>query len=69
MRRTTRSHKFKVGQTLLFSQRGTGPAEGSLICRIVQLLPLENGEPQYRIKCTSETAERVVKEYALLRRN
>jgi hypothetical protein len=35
----------------------------------MQLLPLEDGEPQYRIKCTSETIERVVKEYALLRRS
>lgn len=68
MRRPTRAHKFKVGQTLQFTQKGLVSGEGSMICKIVQLLPLEGGEPQYRIKCTSETVERVVKEYALLRR-
>jgi hypothetical protein len=68
MRRPTRAHKFKVGQTLQFTQRRMGSSDGSLICKIVQLLPLEDGEPQYRIKCTSEAVERVVKEHALLRR-
>jgi hypothetical protein len=68
MRKPTRAHKFKVGQTLHYTQRRMGSTDGSLICKIVQLLPLEDGEPQYRIKCTSEAIERVVKEYALLRR-
>lgn len=68
MRRPTRAHKFKVGQTLHFTQRGLASGEGSMICKIMQLLPFEDGEPQYRIKCTSESVERVVKEYALLRR-
>lgn len=68
MRTPTRAHKFKVGQTLQFTQRGMGTAGGSLVCKVVQLLPKEDGEPQYRIKCTSESVERVVKEFALLRR-
>lgn len=69
MRRPTRAHKFKVGQTLQFTQKGLVSGAGSMNCKIVQLLPLEDGEPQYRIKCTSEAVERVVKEYALLRRD
>ena len=68
MRRAARTHKFKIGQTLQFTQRRMGAPDGSLMCKVVQLLPLEDGEPQYRIKCTSESTERVVKEFALLRR-
>jgi hypothetical protein len=46
-----------------------GTRDGALVCKVMQLLPLEDGEPQYRIKCTSEATERVVKEFALLRRD
>lgn len=42
-------------------------AEGALYCKIMQLLPEESGEPQYRIKCTHESVERVVKEHTLLK--
>ncbi len=69
MRTPTRLHKFKVGQTLHFVERRVGSGTSSLICKIVQLLPLEHGEPQYRIRCASESVERVVKEHALLRRS
>jgi hypothetical protein len=70
VRKPTRAHKFKIGQTLnLMRERRLGSGTGSLSCKIVQLLPLEQGEPQYRIRCTSETVERVAKESALVRRN
>lgn len=70
MRKPTRAHKFKVGQTLNFiAERRLGSNTGSLSCKIVQLLPLEHGEPQYRIQCISETVERVAKESALMRRS
>jgi hypothetical protein len=36
--------------------------------KVVRLLPLENGEHQYRIKCTTETFERVATEAQLSRR-
>ncbi len=34
-------------------------------CKVLRLLPAEDGQFQYRIKCTNENIERVVKEYAL----
>ena len=68
MRKPTRTHKFRIGQTLEFTQTGIGADRGRFVRKIVQLLPLEAGEPQYRVKCTNEPAERVVKEYSLVRR-
>ncbi len=62
------SHKFKIGQNLDFSPRRMGSPEGSRQCKILRLLPAEDGEPQYRIKCSSEAVERVVKEYTLTNR-
>jgi hypothetical protein len=44
-----------------------GSGEGAAYCKVVRLLPPEDGEPQYRIKCTNENVERVVKEFALYR--
>ena len=60
------AHKFKVGQTLSFAPGRTDPHGSSRQCKVVRLMPpQEDGQPQYRIKCMSETAERVVKEAAL----
>lgn len=59
------AHKFKVGQTLSFAAGRMDPI-GSRQCKVVRLMPAQiDGEPQYRIKCSSEVAERVVKETAL----
>ncbi len=63
------AHKFKIGQLLSYSPGRLSPNEGSRQCKVVLLLPAqEDGQLQYRIKCTSETTERVVKEAALSRR-
>lgn len=62
------AHKFKIGQNLDFSPRRMGSPEGSRQCKILRLLPAEDGEPQYRIKCNAEAVERVVKEYTLTTR-
>lgn len=63
MRSPTRSHKYRIGQTLKFA-----PARsGAQFCKVVRLLPIEDGEPQYRIKCSDENVERVVKEHLLLK--
>lgn len=60
------AHKFKIGQTLSFNAGRTDPLGTSKQCKVVRQLPAqEDGQLQYRIKCTTETAERVVKETSL----
>ena len=68
MRTRPRPHKFKVGQTLHFSLRHMGGSHASDNCKILRQLPFEGGEPQYRVKCSNENQERVVKELSLSRR-
>ncbi len=58
-------HKFKVGQSLVFSSRRIGNQIGNRSCEVVRLMPVENGECQYRIRCTSDNVERVAKESQL----
>lgn len=59
-------HKYRVGQSLTFSPGRVGMREASRICKVVRLLPIDgSGEPQYRIKCTTEAVERVTKETTL----
>ncbi len=60
------SHKFKVGQALLFAPRRIGDRSGSQTCKVVRLMPVEGGEYQYRIKCTYDNIERIAKESQLL---
>lgn len=67
MRTPTVSHKFKVGQSLKFVPPRMGSGLGMQYCKIVRLLPPEDGEPQYRIKCNGEAVERVVREHALIK--
>lgn len=67
MRQATRTHKFQLGQTLRFLQQRMLAPDGAKTCKVLQLLPPQDGEPQYRIKCTSESTERVAKELALSR--
>lgn len=63
------THKFKVGQNLRLVARRMGGAEQAQLCKVVRLLPLEDGQPQYRVKCANENVERVVKEFSLSRRD
>jgi len=58
-------HKFKIGQTLCFAPARMGARQSSRACTVMRLLPSEDGQPLYRIKCPSENVERVVKEYML----
>jgi hypothetical protein len=67
MRQPAKTHKFKIGQHLNFSPRRIGSAGGNVLCKVLKLLPQEDGQPQYRIKCSNENVERVVKEFALTR--
>jgi hypothetical protein len=67
MRKAATSHKFKVGQTLKYLPRRL--SEGVSYCKILRQLPYEDGEPLYRIKCSNENVERVVKEFSLSRQS
>ena len=61
------AHKFKIGDNLRLAPRRMAAAEGVQHCKVLRLLPPEEGEPQYRVKCTNANVERVVREHALSR--
>lgn len=56
------THKYKVGQNVRFRPMRTSAMVGAQECKIVRLLPIENGIRQYRIKCVAENVERVANE-------
>ena len=60
-------HKFKVGQSVSFTSGPFGRGGTDGIYKIVQLLPSEDDDFQYRIKSAAEPHERVVKESQLNR--
>ena len=55
-------HRFKVGQTVVAPFDGSHALipRGPLI--ILRLLPLVDGDPQYRVRCAADGLERVVLE-------
>jgi hypothetical protein len=59
-------HRFKVGQSVLYTSGPYGGGTGG-VYKITQLLPPEGDDRQYRIKSASEPHERVVKESQLNR--
>jgi hypothetical protein len=61
-------HKFKVGQTVSYqsSSRGDGPR--SDVFKIMQCLPPQGGDYQYRIRGANEPHDRVAKESELERK-
>ena len=58
------SHRFKVGQTVFYTF-GVGSGRGGSVFTIMQRLPPEGGDNQYRIKSADEPFDRVVKESEL----
>jgi hypothetical protein len=56
-------HKFRVGQTVELVAPSRRHALG--VYQIVALLPIEQGEPQYRIKSVTEAHERRAFEHEL----
>jgi hypothetical protein len=60
-------HKFKIGQSVSFTSGPFGRTSANDIYKIVQLLPREGDDYQYRIKSANEPHERVVKESELNR--
>jgi hypothetical protein len=59
-------HKFKVGQTVLYTS-GVGSSRRSDIFTVMQRLPPQGGDYQYRIKSAGEPYDRVAKENELER--
>lgn len=56
------NHKFKVGQNVRLRPNRMSSLAGSQECKIMRLLPMEEGNYLYRIKCGAESVERVAKE-------
>jgi hypothetical protein len=56
------THKFKVGQNVRFRPMRSSTMVGAQECKILRLLPIENGVRLYRIKCVAENVERVANE-------
>jgi hypothetical protein len=60
-------HKFKVGQSVLYTSGIYGRGAASGVYKVTQLLPSEGDDCRYRIKSSDEPHERVVKESELNR--
>jgi hypothetical protein len=58
-------HKFKIGQTLTFNPHRMNAQARPGKCKIMRLVSNEGENPQYRVKCVTETFERVVWESEL----
>jgi hypothetical protein len=61
-------HRYKVGQFVDFAPSKLNLPATSGKYTIVKLMPPEHGQPQYRIKSSSEPFERVASESQLSRR-
>lgn len=59
------THKFQVGQTVLFTARPIGQMAANGSYRVVKQLPSDGDDYQYRIKSATEAFERVAKESQL----
>ena len=57
-------HRFKIGE-IVFHASGVGSGRRSDVFTIMQRLPAEGGNYQYRIKSADEPFDRVVKEREL----
>jgi hypothetical protein len=60
-------HRFKVGQTVVAPIGGPDALIPRGPLTIVRLMPLANGEPQYRVRSSADGLERVVPESQLRR--
>ena len=63
--RCLRTHKFRVGQTVLFTSSPITRPGASGTYKVVRLLPSDGDDYQYRIKNPGEAFERVAKESQL----
>ena len=60
-----RAHKFRVGQTVLYTSSPVTRPGASGTYKVVKLLPSDGDDYQYRIKNPGEAFERVAKESQL----
>ena len=60
-----RAHKFRVGQTVLYTSSPITRPGASGAYKVVKLLPSDGDDYQYRIKNSGEAFERVAKESQL----
>lgn len=60
-----RAHKFRVGQTVLYTSSPVSRPGASGTYKVVKLLPSDGDDYQYRIKNSGEAFERVAKESQL----
>ena len=60
-----RAHKFRVGQTVLFTSSPITRPGASGTYKVIKLLPSDGDDYQYRIKNPGEAFERVAKESQL----
>jgi hypothetical protein len=60
-----RAHKFRVGQTVLYTSSPITRPGASGTYKVVKLLPSDGDDYQYRIKNSGEAFERVAKESQL----
>jgi len=64
-RQPAASHRYQVGRPVRFRRAAIGCKVAGVsrdTFRIVRLLPIEHGAPQYRIQSTRDNHERVVSE-------
>jgi hypothetical protein len=61
--------KYKVGQNVRFRPNHMSSLVGAQDCKIMRLLPAEDGGYLYRIKCAAENVERVANESELALRS
>jgi hypothetical protein len=60
-----RTHRFRVGQTVLYTSSPISRPGASGTYKVVKLLPSDGDDYQYRIKNSGEAFERVAKESQL----
>ena len=60
-----RAHRFRVGQTVLYTSSPISRPGASGTYKVVKLLPSDGDDYQYRIKNPGEAFERVAKESQL----
>lgn len=61
-------HKYKVGQVVDFIPGRLSMPASRGAYKIVKLMPSDSGENLYRVKCATESFERMAKETELLQR-
>ena len=58
-------HKYQIGDVVDIYSRQIGMRASAERCEIVRLLATDGDDPEYRVKCPSESFERVVRESQL----